>query len=101
MFDLVVIVRVRQAGDIPAVADAPARMRPLCPADAGCLAREAYASEADPARFVLVERWADRAHGEAHGFGEAIREIYVPELLPRVEREVHPVRPVPPIVAEG
>ncbi|AYN41240.1 antibiotic biosynthesis monooxygenase [Streptomyces dangxiongensis] len=101
MFDLVVIIRVRAAGDIAAVADALARMRPLCLAEDGCVAWEAYRSEADPARFVLVERWADRAHWEAHGSGAAIREIYVPELLPRVEREVHPCRPVTPIVAEG
>ncbi|CAL9507398.1 MULTISPECIES: putative quinol monooxygenase [Streptomyces] len=94
MFDLLVIVRVPESDEIPAVADALARMRPLCLAEDGCVAWEAYQSQDDPGRFVLVERWASRAHWEAHDSGDAIQKIYIPELLPRVEREVHPSTPV-------
>ncbi|WP_432058400.1 putative quinol monooxygenase [Streptomyces sp. bgisy022] len=94
MFDLVVIVRVPEPDDVAPVADALARMRPLCLAEDGCVSWEAYQSEADPARFVLVERWASREHWEAHDAGEAIQGIYLPEILPRVEREVHPSAPV-------
>ncbi|MET8580318.1 putative quinol monooxygenase [Streptomyces collinus] len=94
MFDLIVIVRVPESGEIPAVADALARMRPLCLAEDGCVNWEAYQSQGDPGRFVLVERWASRAHWEAHDSGDAIQKIYVPELLPRIEREVHPSTPV-------
>ncbi|MGW8556025.1 putative quinol monooxygenase [Streptomyces tubercidicus] len=94
MFDLIVIVRVPQPEDIPSVADALARMRPLCLAEDGCVSWEAYHSHEDPARFVLVERWATRDHWETHGAGEAIQKIYVPEILPRIEREVHPSAPV-------
>ncbi|MFD4373358.1 putative quinol monooxygenase [Streptomyces sp. NPDC058486] len=94
MFDLIVIVRVPDPADAGPVADALRRMRPLCLAEDGCVAWEAYRSDADPLRFVLVERWASRAHWEAHGEGAAIQEIYVPEILPRVEREVHPSTPL-------
>ncbi|MGK5629756.1 putative quinol monooxygenase [Streptomyces sp. URMC 123] len=94
MFDLIVIVRVNEPGDIGPVGGALARMRPMCLAEDGCVSWEAYHSQDDPGRFVLVERWASRAHWEAHGEGRAIQEVYVPEILPRVEREVHPSTPV-------
>ncbi|MFD3544432.1 putative quinol monooxygenase [Streptomyces sp. NPDC058655] len=94
MFDLVVIARVPEPDDAGPVADALARMRPLCLAEDGCIAWEAYRSHEDAGRFVLVERWASRAHWEAHGDGAAIQEVYLPEILPRVEREVHPSSPV-------
>ncbi|MCP9946698.1 antibiotic biosynthesis monooxygenase [Streptomyces somaliensis] len=94
MFDLIVIVRVRESDDIAPVADALARMRPLCLAEEGCVSWEAYESQEDPGRFVLVERWASRAHWEAHDSGDAIQKIYLPEILPRVDREVHPSVPV-------
>ncbi|MCQ0021731.1 antibiotic biosynthesis monooxygenase [Streptomyces somaliensis DSM 40738] len=94
MFDLIVIVRVRESDDIAPVADALARMRPLCLAEEGCVSWEAYASQEDPGRFVLVERWTSRAHWEAHDSGDAIQKIYLPEILPRVDREVHPSVPV-------
>ncbi|MFH8612520.1 putative quinol monooxygenase [Streptomyces sp. NPDC018029] len=73
--------------------DALARMRPLCLAEDGCVSWEAYHSHEDPARFVLVERWATRGHWETHDAGEAIQKIYLPEIMPRIEREVHPSAP--------
>ncbi|MER5541611.1 putative quinol monooxygenase [Streptomyces sp. NPDC001118] len=94
MFDLIVIVRVPEPADIAPVADALARMRPLCLDEDGCVSWEAYRSQDDPGRFVLVERWASRAHWEAHGAGDAIQKIYLPEIMPRIEREVHPSIPV-------
>ncbi len=90
MFDLIVIIRVPEGTDIALVADALARMRPLCLAEDGCVSWEAYQSHEEPSRFVLVERWVSRAHWEAHDAGDAIRKIYVPEIMPRIEREVHP-----------
>ncbi|MFG2139519.1 putative quinol monooxygenase [Streptomyces sp. NPDC048650] len=94
MFDLIVIVRVPETDDIAPVADALARMRPLCLTEDGCVSWEAYQSEGDPGRFVLVERWASRTHWEAHDSGDAIQKIYLQEIMPRIEREVHPSSPV-------
>ncbi|WP_224283479.1 putative quinol monooxygenase [Streptomyces sp. LS1784] len=93
MFDLIVIVRVTEPDGVPAVADALARMRPLCLAEDGCVGWEAYHSQEDPGRFVLVERWATREAWEAHGGGDAIRKIYIPDILPGVERAVPPRGP--------
>ncbi|MGW2405576.1 putative quinol monooxygenase [Streptomyces sp. NPDC001739] len=94
MFDLIVIIRVPKAEEIAHVADALARMRPLCLAEDGCVSWEAFQSDEDAARFVLVERWASRDHWDTHGSGAAIQDIYVPEIMPRIEREVHPSTPV-------
>ncbi|GAA0344783.1 putative quinol monooxygenase [Streptomyces blastmyceticus] len=90
MFDLIVIIRVSESPDIALVADALARMRPLCLAEDGCVSWEAYQSHEEPGRFVLVEHWSSRAHWEAHDAGDAIQKIYIPEIMPRIEREVHP-----------
>ncbi|WP_078893558.1 antibiotic biosynthesis monooxygenase [Streptomyces sp. CT34] len=65
-------------------------MRPLCPAEDGSVSWEAYRSHQDPGRLVLVERWASRPHWEAHDAGDAIQKIYIPEIMPRIEREVQP-----------
>ncbi|KOV66180.1 putative quinol monooxygenase [Streptomyces sp. MMG1121] len=94
MFDLIVIVRVPDPENVPVVGDALARMRVLCLGEDGCVSWEAYHSQEDPGRFVLVERWASREHWEAHDAGEAIQDIYVPVIMPRIEREVHPSAPV-------
>ncbi|MCQ8772884.1 putative quinol monooxygenase [Streptomyces telluris] len=90
MFDLIVIIRVTEAPDIAIVADALSRMRALCLAEDGCVSWEAYQSHEEPSRFVLVEHWASRAHWEAHDAGDAIQKIYIPEIMPRIEREVYP-----------
>jgi len=92
MFDLIVNVTVPKPEDVGPVAEAFAAMRPLCLAEDGCVHWDAYQSTEDAHRFTLVERWASRAHWEAHGEREAIQEIYLPRVLPRVEREVHPSR---------
>ncbi|MCP9206826.1 putative quinol monooxygenase [Streptomyces sp. NEAU-Y11] len=90
MFDLIVIIRVSEGASIDPVADALSRMRPLCLAEDGCVSWEAYQSHQDPHRFVLVEHWASRADWEAHDAGDAIQKIYIPEIMPHIEREVHP-----------
>ncbi|GAA3070412.1 hypothetical protein GCM10017562_41860 [Streptomyces roseofulvus] len=94
MFDLIVVIDARSPEDIAPVADALTRMRPVCLAEEGCVGWEAYQSHEAPGRFVLVERWASREHWERHGDESAIQDIYLPEILPRVEREVHPSTPL-------
>ncbi|WP_047258289.1 putative quinol monooxygenase [Chromobacterium subtsugae] len=90
MFPLIVTLEVTLPEDVPLVADALARMRPLCLAEPGCLLWQAYHSQAHPLRFVLVEHWESQAHWEAHGKLSAIQGIYLPEVLPRVSRAAHP-----------
>ncbi len=92
MFHLIVTIAVKSPEDTAPVAAALARMRPLCLAEPGCAQWEAYQSEDNPGKFVLVEHWLTRGHWEAHGELSAIQDIYLPEILPRITREIHPSR---------
>lgn len=92
MFHLIVIISAKTLADIAPIANALTRMRPLCLAEPGCARWEAYQSEEAPEKFVLVEHWETRELWEAHGDLAAIQEIYMPEIFPRIMREVHPSR---------
>jgi quinol monooxygenase YgiN len=91
-FRLIVDIRVRVAAEIAHVQDALARMRVVCLSEPGCLVWEAYQSHETPERFFLVEHWASKLLWEAHGEMSAIQDIYLPEILPRINREIHPCR---------
>ena len=90
VFDLVVAVRVTDPAEIPAVADALTRMRPMCLAEPGCVSWEALHSTADSGVFTLVECWESEEVWQAHGELDAIQKVYIPDIVPRITREVHP-----------
>ncbi|HWO67381.1 MAG TPA: antibiotic biosynthesis monooxygenase family protein [Umezawaea sp.] len=90
MFDLIVALTVTDKAEVPAVAAALTKMRQLCLAEPGCVSWEALHSTADETKFTLVERWETEALWEAHGNLSAIQDVYVPEIVPRVTREIHP-----------
>jgi quinol monooxygenase YgiN len=94
VFDLIVALTVTDPAEVPAVVDALVRMRPLCLAEPGCVSWEALHSTAEPTKFTLVERWATRELWEAHGELSAIQDVYVPDIVPRVSREIHPSVPL-------
>ena len=58
----------------------------------GCLRFDVYHAEADPATFVLVEHWASEQAWQEHREAKAFKEIYEPQVLPRVERVPHRVK---------
>lgn len=90
MFHLIVTITAKTPADAAPVADGLTRMRPLCLAEPGCARWEAYQSQEDPGKFVLVEHWETHELWEAHGELAAIQKIYMPEIFPRITREVHP-----------
>lgn len=94
MFHLIVTIAANTPTDVAPVAAALARMRPLCLAEPGCVRWEAYQSQQESAKFVLVEHWQSRELWEAHGDLAAIQQIYLPEVFPRITREVHPSQPL-------
>lgn len=55
----------------------------------GCLRFEVYHSQDDPAKLLLVERWESKEAWEAHKEREAVTSIYIPKVLPKVERVPH------------
>ena len=48
-----------------------------------------YQSEAEPNRFLLNEHWQSKDDWQVHRNGTMFKEIYEPEVLPRVVREAH------------
>jgi quinol monooxygenase YgiN len=55
----------------------------------GCLRFEVYHSESDPKVFLLCERWQSEQAWKDHREEKAFREIYQPQVMPRVERVPH------------
>ena len=94
-FHLVVDLAVIARDDIDTVAGALAKMRGICLAEPGCLRWEAMQATESPEKFFLVETWETRDHWEAHGELSAIRDIYIPVVLPRIQRLVFPTTPKP------
>lgn len=94
MFYLNVWLTVQDPNDVSHVADALHRAGAKSRTEEGCARWEAYQSEEDPSRFLLVEQWETKQHWEAHREGEAVTQIYMKEVIPRVQREAHPSRVV-------
>lgn len=89
MFYLNVWLTVKDEADIPEIRGLLGEQARLSRAEPGCERFEVYHSEGDPRRFLLHEHWQDRAAWEAHREGRAVKTIYQPQVLPRVEREPH------------
>jgi quinol monooxygenase YgiN len=88
MFYLIVVLSPKSLADAASVETALLRMTPLCQSEEGCVQWHAYRPNDGSGRFILVEHWETEALWRAHGDGMAIQTIYVPDIVPRVEREV-------------
>ena len=89
MYCLNVWLTVKDVANIERVRKLLAQQVRLSRAEPGCLRFEAYHSEADSRRFLLVERWGQKSDWEAHRTAKAVQEIYIPQVLPLVDRDPH------------
>lgn len=89
MYCLNVWLTVKDPANIETVRQLLAEQGKLSRAEPGCLRFEAYHSEADARRFLLVERWGQKSDWETHRTAKAVTEIYIPKVLPLVDREPH------------
>lgn len=55
----------------------------------GCVRFEALESHTVPGTFIVVERWESEAALEAHRGAEAITTVYLPRIMPLVDRTLH------------
>ena len=60
----------------------------------GCARFEAYHSENDPRVFILNERWESEDALNVHRTAEGYTTIYVPQVLPLVDRTPHRSQPI-------
>lgn len=84
-----VVLTALNEADVPELGELLAEQGRLSRAEPGCLRFEVYHSQSNPLVFLLVERWETLAAWEVHREGRAVKEIYVPKVLPRVERVPH------------
>lgn len=89
MFAINVLLTVREVNDIPQVRRLLGECGRLSRAEPGCLGLEVCHSEADPRLFILVERWESESAWQEHRTREAVQTIYLPQVIPLVDRVPH------------
>jgi quinol monooxygenase YgiN len=89
MFALNVHLTVKNVDDIPKVRDLLAECGRRSRREPGCVSYEVCHSQTDPKFFMLIERWADEAAWQAHRAGESVQTIYLPQVIPLVDRVPH------------
>jgi quinol monooxygenase YgiN len=89
MFAINVILTVNNESDVDRVRDLLTQCGRLSRAEPGCLRFEAYHSQDDQRVFILVERWESEQAWQDHKQRQAVQEIYLPQVLPLVERVPH------------
>ncbi|MEI8021098.1 MAG: putative quinol monooxygenase [Schlesneria sp.] len=85
-----VVLTVKDANDIAEIQSLLSEQGRLSRQEPGCLRFEVYHSNTDPKVFLLNEHWSDQAAIDAHRKAFAYTTIYVPKVLPRVDRVPHP-----------
>lgn len=89
MFHINVWLSVKDAAHVATVRGLLAEQGKLTRLEPGCLRFEVFHSEADPKKFLLVERWSQKSDWETHRSARSFTEIYSPKVLPLVDREPH------------
>lgn len=89
MFCINVLLTVKNAADVPRVRELLAQCGRLSRQEPGCVSYDAFHSQADAKLFMLVERWESQQSWEEHRTRQAFTEIYVPQVIPLVDRVPH------------
>ena len=90
MISLLVMLKVKDAGQIETVRSLLAEQGRLSRQEPGCLRFEVYQSNNDPATFILNERWDTQASLDIHRTATAYTTVYAPKVIPLVNRTPHP-----------
>lgn len=87
-----VLLSVKNTADIDRVLGLLREHARMSRAEPGCERFEVYQSEAEPTQIFLIERWLDESAMAEHRAAEAMQTIYLPQVIPLVERSPHPSR---------
>lgn len=58
--------------------------------ETGCVRFDVHQSRKDPRLFFLIEEWVDQAALDAHRDEPAFAQVYLPKVVPLVNRMPHP-----------
>lgn len=86
-----VALTVRNPSDVNTVADLLAEHARLSRAEPGCVRFELFQSREEPQVFFIIEDWESSAALDAHREAAAFTTIYLPRVLPLVERRAEEV----------
>jgi quinol monooxygenase YgiN len=89
VFYINVWLTVNNDANVPRVRELLTRCVHGSRAEDGCVRFDAFQSETDPGRFLLVETWRSREDWELHKTRETVTQIYAPQVLPLVTRDAH------------
>ena len=84
-----VMLTVKNADDVDTVRELLAEQARLSSAEPGCLRFEVYHSQADRQQFLLIEQWESKELLALHKEAKAFTELYMPKVIPLVERTPH------------
>lgn len=86
MFCINVFLSVKDAGDVDAVKSMLAECGRMSRAEPGCLQFDVCHVRDNPQTYILCERWSSEQAWQEHKEREAVQTIYLPKVLPLVER---------------
>jgi quinol monooxygenase YgiN len=89
MFCINVLLTVKDAANTDTVRDLLTQCGRLSRQEPDCISYVAFQSQADPKLFMLIERWESEAAWQAHKTREAVTTIYLPKVIPLVDRVPH------------
>jgi quinol monooxygenase YgiN len=89
MYYLNVWLTAKDAADVESLRKLLSEHQRLTRLEPGCVRFEVYQCEEDPRRFLLHEHWETKQAWEVHKTLKAVQEIYLPLVIPKVDREPH------------
>jgi len=89
MIDLTVILTAKDIGQVSEIRELLATQVNLSRDEPGCMRFDAFESQTAPGTFIIVERWESQTALDQHRKAKAILTVYVPKILPLVERSLH------------
>tara|TARA_B100000609_G_C16767560_1_gene210225 strand:- start:78 stop:371 length:294 start_codon:yes stop_codon:yes gene_type:complete len=84
-----VLLRVKDIKNISLVGELLKEQAKRSSEESGCIRFEVYHSSSDVQQFILVEQWANEADLERHKNAKAFTELYLPKVIPLVDRSPH------------
>ena len=92
MIDLTVVLAAKDVNSISHIRTLLAMQVNLSRQEPGCERFEAFESQTVPGTFILIERWESQAALDTHRTAHGFTTIYVPQVLPLVDRVDHVCR---------
>lgn len=89
MIYLNVLLDVRDPADVPRVETALTVLAAASRREPGCARFEVYRSQAVATQFILVERWHSEDALAAHRAAPHFADVYLPTIVPLLERTPH------------